>query len=398
LKIGLVIERLETWRGGAETSTGEIARLLAARGHDVHVVTSTNCQSPPGLTIHTVPALAMIPALRAAAFARHAAALLRRMPCDVVHAVSPLPTADLYQPRGGLLRETMERNVATRRGRSRKLLKRALLAMNVKQRALLDLERQIFQRGGPGILAVSNYVARQCERYYSVGSPRVRVIFNGVRVETPTPEERTRHRRTIREEHRVTENTLLLLFMAHNFRLKGLSPLIETAARLVTSGFRRFRVLIVGRDNPSRYQRLIQARRLDACFTFIGPTQRAAAFYSAADVLIHPTYYDPCSRVVLEALSHGLPCITTSYNGAAEVISDGAEGFVIDTPDNVGLMARRIEEMASAELREKMARRAETLKDRLSMERHVEQLDAVYREIYAAKQATCPTASGVLPR
>ena len=47
MKIAIIIERLESWRGGAETSTLEIARLLAARGHEIHVVTTTNAPSPP---------------------------------------------------------------------------------------------------------------------------------------------------------------------------------------------------------------------------------------------------------------------------------------------------------------------------------------------------------------
>ena len=33
--------------------------------------------------------------------------------------------------------------------------------------------------------------------------------------------------------------------------------------------------------------------------------------YFAADFLVHPTFYDPCSLVVLKALACGLPIITT---------------------------------------------------------------------------------------
>lgn len=100
-----------------------------------------------------------------------------------------------------------------------------------------------------------------------------------------------------------------------------------------------------------------------------------------ADALVHPTYYDPCSRVVLEALSCGLPCLTTKFNGAAEVMSDGREGFVIDSPDDIGLWARRIRELADEELRRKMSARALELREQLSMERHVKELDAIFREL-----------------
>jgi len=381
VKLAIVIERLEAWRGGAETSTLELARLLAARGHEIHIVTATNSQSPPDMTIHRVGSTSVLPALRTAAFVRNASAFLNTHRFDLVHAISPLPTADVYQPRGGLLGETLERNVAMRRTASRRLLKRALLAMNVKQRALLDLERRTFARGGPLILAVSKYVALQCERLYAVRDERVRVVFNGVRTTLPPAADRAAQRESVRRQFQIADETLLLLFIAHNFRLKGLDALIDTMSRLVTAGINQLHLMVVGRDNPARFQRRLQSLRLDRFVTFTGPTQRITSFFFAADVCVHPTYYDPCSRVVLEALSYGVPCITTAFNGASEIMTDGCEGFVIDTPDNVGLSARRIEELIAPELRRKMSERALLLRDRLSMSRHVEELDNIFMEL-----------------
>lgn len=381
MKIAIVIERFEPWRGGAETSTQELARLLAARGHDIHIITTTNAIAPPGLTTHCIPGGTLLRPLRMAAFVRRTAEFLRSHCFDIVHAISPLRDASVYQPRGGLLGETLERNVATRSSRPRQLLKQALLAMNVKQRSLLEMERAVFREGGPLILAVSKYVAGQCDRIYGQHTPRVRVVFNGVSIPVLSQTQREAHRRDIRTQYRVPDEKLLLLFVAHNFRLKGLSPLIETVSRLVVSGFEAFHVLIVGRDNPVGYQRRINELGISPYVTFTGPTQRTINFLHAADVLIHPTYYDPCSRVVLEGLSAGLPCITTRFNGASEVMTDGHDGFVIESPDAVGMWARRIKELADPDLRGRMSRRAFELRDRISMARHVEELDAIYHEI-----------------
>lgn len=381
MKIGIVIERFEPWRGGAETSTQELARLLNDRGHDVHIITSTHAIPAPGLTLHRIPSGTLLRPLRTSAFIRRTVDYLNKESFDVVHAISPLPTADTYQPRGGLIGETLERNVATRTSRPRQFLKQALLAMNVKQRSLTDLERRVFRSDGPLILAVSSYVARQCAQRFGAQPPRVRVVFNGVTIPPPQPGEAAAMRADLHRRYHVPEETLLLLFVAHNFRLKGLRPLVETASRLVVSGFDRFHVLVVGRDNPVGYQRRIDDLALGRFFTFTGPTQRSRAFLLGADVLVHPTYYDPCSRVVLEALSVGLPCITTAFNGAAEAVTDGAEGFVIESPDAVGLWARRITELADPDLRRRMSERALQLRDRISMARHVAELDDIFHEV-----------------
>src|SRR6185436_4850640 len=125
MKIAVVTERIEGWRGGAETSTLEIAHLLAARGHQVHVVTASRCPSPPDLTIKHVSLGITLKPLRTAKFVRRATKFIASERFDIVHAVLPLPCADIYQPRGGLVHETMSRNVALRPNARQKLVKRA---------------------------------------------------------------------------------------------------------------------------------------------------------------------------------------------------------------------------------------------------------------------------------
>lgn len=380
MKLAIVIEHLEPWRGGAETSTLELARLLTGRGHEVHLVTATPTPPPPDLIVDRIPSARVLRPLQTSTFVRRASEFLRRASFDRVLAISPLPGADVYQPRGGLIGETLQRNVALRSSPQRRAVKRALLALNFKHRAMLELERDVFRPDGPRIAAVSGYVASQCERIYGIRPPRVRVVFNGINaIDLPEPD-RSTARAEIRGQYHVADDTLLLLFMAHNFRLKGLCPLIDAIAQVTRAGGPLLRLLVVGRDNPVRFQGRIETLGVGQHVTFAGPTQRSAAFWAAADVCVHPTYYDPCSRVVLEALWHGLPCITTAWNGAAEVIRDGVEGFVIDTPDNVPALAEAIARMASPERRRTMGQNARMLRPRISMTRHVEELDGLLLE------------------
>ena len=68
---------------------------------------------------------------------------------------------------------------------------------------------------------------------------------------------------------------------------------------------------------------------------FLGARPDVRQLYLAADVCVLPTYYDPCSRTVLEALSLGVPAITTAYDGAADCIREGEHGFVLESPEAV---------------------------------------------------------------
>jgi UDP-glucose:(heptosyl)LPS alpha-1,3-glucosyltransferase len=57
---------------------------------------------------------------------------------------------------------------------------------------------------------------------------------------------------------------------------------------------------------------------------------------------VFPTLYDPFANVCLEALACGLPVVTTTTNGASEIIGEGREGYVI--PGEVEGMAEAIAE------------------------------------------------------
>ena len=100
--------------------------------------------------------------------------------------------------------------------------------------------------------------------------------------------------------------------------------------------------MVVGRDNNAPYWHFAKKMGCEEDVFFAGGVRDLERYYPSADILVHPTFYDACSLVVLEALASGLPVITTRYNGAGGIISDGREGFVLEDPKKVGILAEKI--------------------------------------------------------
>ena len=393
MRIAIVIERIEAWRGGAEISTMQFVRHLIDRGCHVTLFTASRGVSAPGLDVQHITVRTPFRSRKTACFARLVTARLQTTPVDLVHAITPVASADIYQPRGGLLAETLDRNLAMRSSTAARRLKRLTSALNGKHRTQARLERALLTRQPPPVvLALSAYVARQLETHFNLTAPAVRVVFNGVDVDPVSADRQREDARRIRDQYGLEPGDFVLLLVAHNFRLKGVGALVR-AVRLLADKALPVRALVVGRDNPMRFRRQAIEEGIADRVIFTGPTPCVRALYHAADVLVHPTYYDPCSRVVLEALSAGLPCVTTRFNGAAEVIVDGQHGYVIDSPDDVDALADRLARLADADHRARCAEAAARLREQLSMARQADEIITVYRELLDERTPPCPPRS-----
>jgi UDP-glucose:(heptosyl)LPS alpha-1,3-glucosyltransferase len=388
VNVALIVEWLDTWRGGAETSTQQFIQHLLDLGVDVDVYTRSSTPSRPHLRVHTIGAGGPTRALKTLSFCRRCDEAVRRGRYDIVHAITPSLTADVYEPRGGTYAETIARNLALPQTGSARVAKRVSQYFKLKQRLLLNFERRLFGRaGGPVVVALSDYVVRQIGHHYNLPPERLRVVYNGVDPDTSSAQARARDRESIRGLYKITDDALLVLMVAHNFKLKGLRCWIEALALLRRERSLPVHALVVGKDSVLPWRKLVTAKGLDDCLQFAGPTQRVRSFYHAADVLVHPTFYDPCSRVVLEAMVSGLPCITTRFDGASEVIEDGVNGFVIVSPEQTRMIADRIAELGDASRREGMGRAASQIADRVSMRRHAEGMYHLYQELSNGSKA-----------
>ena len=121
--------------------------------------------------------------------------------------------------------------------------------------------------------------------------------------------------------------------------------------------------------------------------SFAGEVSDPRPFYRDADFFVLPTKHDPCSLVVLEALSMGLPVISTKFNGATEIMADGVHGYVLDDPNDVDVLADAMRKMLDPQRRREMSKACLELRPRLSYEHHLDQLIEIYQRVHSARSA-----------
>lgn len=381
MKIAIVVEWLDPARGGAETSTRQFIDRLIERGIAVELFTRSPIPSAAGMNVHVFQSRKAGRGAGTAAFIEWAQKQIASSDCDLSHAFIPCLGADFYQPRGGLTAETIIRTAATRPTAAGRFLKTLAMRFNTRQRFLLNMEHYwLTSDRRPIVIAISNYVVQQLRDHYQYPDSHIRHVLNGVDITPAAPDERERNRNEIRRRFGVGQDDLLLLTVAHNYRLKGVAPLLEAVGQVVRRGKVKVKALVVGREAPQPWRRMAHRFGAGDAVVFTGPSDRIECFFHAADVLIHPTYYDPCSRVVLEAISHGLAIIGTRYDGATEVLEDGVSGFVLLSPAFVDLTVINIEALADPARRRKMAEAAGKQAAHVTMRRHADQVVSLYQD------------------
>lgn len=409
MKIAVVIENYRPHGGGNERSTEQIVERLAARGHAVTVLTcrAADVALPGGVTIEAHGGAKTSSAWGLWRFARWAEKQLASGRFDVSLSVTLAVAADVVQPRGGTVRETLSRNIAMRRPWPNRVIKEASIGANPKQLSLLWREWRTLNSGRVRkVVAISGYVADQLFRHYCICSRRIVMIPNAAVITPMSQAERQKTRRQVRNSLQLADGDVAMLFAATNPRLKGLDRLLEAAAQL--RGARDTVRLVIAGTDASHYQRRAEQLGVRDMVRWVGPTRQIDALYAASDVLVHPTYYDPSSKVVIEALLHGIPAISTAYNGASQWIDDvtgvtpwhsplimrspaqsaPAEhraGRVVRGPEDIPALAMAMRQMCDPEERQRCAAATRQLDRALTMDRHVAQLEALLTEVAGSR-------------
>lgn len=375
MKIALVMQRFCPHLGGGEKYAADLASRLLKEGHEVHVFANIWDKSLSAC-FHKVPIFQGWDLL---SFAVNSARQLRKEKFDLIQGFGETYYVDVTMLGGGCERVWLLEAPVDAENPVMSFLKRLGKILRVHNLTHLMIERKRCREGkNQKVIVSSEMVKKQLSHYYRLPDEKVVVIRNGVDLKKFHPRNRDRFRREIREKYQLGEE-MVILFVAHNFALKGLRFLLKALALLKDKG--RFQLAVVGRGKILKYKNLAEKLGLGTKVVFAGPVQEMERYYGASDILVHPTLYDPFAGVCIEALASGLPVITTKHNGVSEIITDGQEGFIVDDPKNIELLAERIQQLLNKERRRKFSRAARARAEEFSFEHTCQNLVQVYEEV-----------------
>jgi N-acetyl-alpha-D-glucosaminyl L-malate synthase BshA len=354
--------------GGSGIVATELGLELANRGHEVHFITYANpIRLDPGIPrihyheveVSNYPLFQYPPYCLALASRMAEVAAVYELDLLHVHYAIPHSIA-------ALLAQQM---TARRRLPFVTTLHGTDITLVGSDRSYFPITKFSIEQSD-GITAISRHLQERTVEFFEIVNP-IRVIPNFVNCDLYRPgPERSRK-----------EKVLLHL---SNFRpVKRVLDCIRILKEVRRAA--PARLLMVG-DGPDRGPAEMLARELDltAHVDFLGKQDHVERLIPKAHVLLMPSETEAFGLAALEAMACGVPPVATRTGGVAELITDGAYGFLEPVGDITAQAGRTVSLLTDSALYDRMSAQARlTAETRFSTALIIPQYEQCYREVCA---------------
>ena len=320
--------------GGLQRDCVKIARTCAARGHSVTLLTRTwRGEQPSELGVVVCGRRGLSNISRNRHFLRELETRLPELGLDGVVGFNKMPGLDVYFGADPCYLARIKRT------------KPWWHPWLPRYRHYAALERSVFATGvATQIMLLTPQEIPVYQKFYGT-EDRFHVLPPNVPRRTFSPAEQADVRRRIRYENGWPEDARLVVFIGSDFKRKGLDRALQALAALPAEVRGNTRLAVLGQCRPGRFERLARTLAVDSQVCFMGGRHDAPDWMLAADLLAHPAYSETAGMVLVEAITAGLPVLTTEVCGYAFHVAKAKAGIVLPSPFNQEECNRMMAEM-----------------------------------------------------
>lgn len=207
------------------------------------------------------------------------------------------------------------------------------------------------------LVANSELMKRDLEARWGVPGDRVRVIHPGHDPGRFRPEDRGKLGLPLRRELGVPSDGLLVgLITSGDFAKRGVEGFLEALGRLPEGLKARLHAVVLGKEARLKpYERALAAAGLGERARILPSDRSVERWYHALDLYVHPARFEEFGQSVQEAMACGVPVLTTTRVGAAELLPPQAREWLLQEPRPEALAASMARILQDAGLRGRLA-------------------------------------------
>ncbi|RMF55258.1 MAG: N-acetyl-alpha-D-glucosaminyl L-malate synthase BshA [Calditrichaeota bacterium] len=357
--------------GGSGVVATELGIELAQRGHEIHFISYALPHRLHGYYENIFFHEVKVPQYPLFEYPPYALALATKMAdiaiheqLDLIHAHYAIPHAiSAYLAREMLAGIHPLKIITTLHGTDITLVGADPSFLRITQYSINQSD---------AVTAVSNFLKEQTVQTFRPTKP-IQVIYNFIRNEIQTSSQ-CRHLR-----QKLSPNGEPIIVHLSNFR--PVKRVLDTI--LVTQKVREkfpVRLVLIG-DGPDRplAENLVEQLELSKDVVFLGKQDDIYGLLAVGDVFLLPSESESFGLAALEAMSCGLPCVTSDAGGLPELNLDGETGFLAPVGDVQAMSDHIIKVLTNPELKEQLSQNA---RNRAKKYFHSEKIIPQYIQLY----------------
>lgn len=173
------------------------------------------------------------------------------------------------------------------------------------------------------------------------------------------------------------------LFMGLITEQKGIFDLLDVITEHKREFYDSIRLHIGGNGKVDELKLYVEKNRLHdiVCFEGWVSGEKKTELYNLADVYILPSYTEGMPLSILEAMSYGLPILTTPVGGIPEVV-DSRNGILFAPGDKQGIFNAIMSIVINSDKRKLMSENSRNKSLKFFPENVISQLESVYKSMF----------------
>ncbi len=238
--------------------------------------------------------------------------------------------------------------------------------------------RRIFPAWGGNVIAISQAVADNLERDFSLDKKNITVIHNGIDYDRFISLD-NQAKIEIKNSLNLPKDGPVVAMLARLSEVKGHSFFIQ-AIPLILEKFTKSSFLIVGEGRlKNRLLEQIAKLNISRSVFFIPTQPDTSRILSIMDCLACPSLQEGLGLSILEAQAAGVPVVAFGIGGIPSLIQDEKTGLLVKPQDSKALAEAVIRILSDRELADRIRSEAkENIKQKFNVETMVEDTLRVY--------------------
>lgn len=216
------------------------------------------------------------------------------------------------------------------------------------------------------IIILGNYW-RLFLKNMGIDSKKIKVIYNAVNIHNNIYNKRSKN----------------ILFLGAIIERKGVYDILQAINDIKNEIPKGWKILFYGPLPDKKFLNKIKTLNLDNCVEYLGylSAEKFKTVFGDISFNLLPSYNEGLPMTILEAMSYGIPSITTEVAAIPELITNGSDGL-LQQPGDVKTLERNIIKLIESEsLRNNLSENAyKKICNDFSCDRHVKKIIELYRE------------------